>query len=312
MTRLFVRHILDAEGLFGIHQLAEGVAMESWVPVQIPIPGDRVEEFFDLFGRWLQSPTAAPRPVGNGASTDQVAAQPWLVGDQDESLRDARFVYWRASAAARAILDYWLEHPETPISGADLSSRLGFSGPQVISGTLASVGLRSKAVGRELPFRYEASPGGGQYWMQADLVALFRAARAEPPQKDPALGDSPAGAARWNRVEDLRADLDPIVAELGRMPGERDLRSRGRNDLAHAIRKFGGFAALASALGYPYAGHGGWKSPDDLRGQLDPIVAELGRMPSQAELKDRGRNDLIAAVHRFGGLRTVAKTLGYS
>ena len=285
--------------------------MESWVPVQIPIPHDRVAEFFELFGRWLQPPAAVTLPGGNGASTDQVAARPWLAGDRDESLRDARFVYWRASAAARTILDHWLDHPETPISGADLSAHLGFAGAQVISGTLASVGLRSKAVGRELPFRYEASPGGGQYWMQADLVELFRAARDEPPREDPALGDPPAGAARWGRVDDLRAHLDPIVAELGRMPRERDLRTRGRNDLVHAIRKFGGGAAIASALGYPYAGHGGWRSLDDLRGQLDPIVAELGRMPSQTELRDRGRHDLIAAVHRFGGPRTVAKTLGY-
>ncbi len=55
-----------------------------------------------------------------------------------------------------------------------------------------------------------------------------------------------------------------------------------------------------------------WKMVEDLRAQLDPIVEEPRRMSTQDALKERGRHALIAAVHRFDGRRTVARTLGYS
>jgi hypothetical protein len=44
----------------------------------------------------------------------------------------------------------------------------------------------------------------------------------------------------WLSVDDLRVQLDPLVDELGHMPGPRFLVARGRNDLNHAFSKFGG------------------------------------------------------------------------
>jgi len=76
------------------------------------------------------------------------------------------------------------------------------------------------------------------------------------------------GAGRWRTVEDLQSHLDPIVAELGHMPSQPELRARKRFDLLHAIAHFGGQPAVAQALGYPYTGRKSWKHVEELRPQL--------------------------------------------
>jgi SAM-dependent methyltransferase len=115
----------------------------------------------------------------------------------------------------------------------------------------------------------------------------------------------------WNDVEDLRPHLDPIVQELGRMPSSTVLSRRQRSDLKNAIKKFGGYEEVAAALNYPYKVRGKWSRKEDLRGHLDPLVNDLGRMPTFRELRERGRLDLVGAISRFGGIREVARNLGY-
>ncbi len=116
----------------------------------------------------------------------------------------------------------------------------------------------------------------------------------------------------WAKIEDLRPHLDPIVAEVGRMPSQRELEDRQRLDLANAIGKFGGFPAVAQALGYPHRARGSWRTMEDLQPHLDPIAIELGRMPTARELVERGRTDLTNAIGKLGGYPLVASTLGYS
>ncbi|MDP9359203.1 MAG: hypothetical protein M3R02_28750, partial [Chloroflexota bacterium] len=118
-------------------------------------------------------------------------------------------------------------------------------------------------------------------------------------------------ALKWRTVEDLRPHLDPIVAELGCMPTSRQLKERRRGDLHGAVLKFGGFPRVAEDLGYPYKGRLSWDAVEDLRPHLDPIDAELRRMPSQMDLGKRGRHDLNNAIHRFGGFAKVAEDLSY-
>ena len=120
-----------------------------------------------------------------------------------------------------------------------------------------------------------------------------------------------ARQTKWATVEALRPHLEPIVAELRRMPSQPELKARGREDLNGAIAKFGGFPKVAKLLGYPYQGPLSWGSAEDLRPHLEPLVAELGRMPTHPELGARGRYDLANAVTKFGGLREVAGELGY-
>ncbi len=67
------------------------------------------------------------------------------------------------------------------------------------------------------------------------------------------LGYRYAGYQAWTRVEDLQPHLDPIVDELGRMPGIFELKARARFDLLGAINKFGGVSKVAELLNYSYS-----------------------------------------------------------
>src|SRR5690242_11718214 len=54
-----------------------------------------------------------------------------------------------------------------------------------------------------------------------------------------------------------------------------------------------------------------WPTVEELRPHLNPIVDELGHMPTGPELKARGQQDLLGAISRFGGTRHDATALGY-
>lgn len=107
---------------------------------------------------------------------------------------------------------------------------------------------------------------------------------------------------KWQKIEDLRPHLDPLVEELGRMPSQVELKERGRGYLVDAVQKFG-HQEVAKALGYLYEGRNSWVGVEDLRPHLDPIVAELGRMPNHRELSERDRSDLRNILHKFGGIK---------
>ena len=163
--------------------------MDGWVQIQVTVPPARVGEFHEMFGRWLQqAPTMAVigrestnKPLGVSALTSwgHPGTRPWDEGDAEEQFADATSVYRKVSPGARQIIDYWLDHPGEHVTGQDLARALDLAGPQVIAGTLASIGKRSKEVGRHLLFLYEGAPGGGSYWMESELVDLFRTARQE-------------------------------------------------------------------------------------------------------------------------------------
>src|SRR5262249_5503285 len=78
--------------------------------------------------------------------------------------------------------------------------------------------------------------------------------------------------------------------------------------------KFGGFPKVANTLGYPSKPRSDgriWRTIEDLRPHLDPLVFEIGRMPSVDELNSRGLYRLTGPIHKFGGLHKVAQQLGY-
>jgi hypothetical protein len=126
-----------------------------------------------------------------------------------------------------------------------------------------------------------------------------------------ALGYRYEGYERWERVEDLRPYLDPIVKDLDRMPTDRELQARGLSNVSKVISdKFDGFQAVAEALHYRSEVHRrSWDSIEDLRSELDPIVAKLKRMPTIIELRGMKRFDIINAIHNFGGQGAVAQSL---
>jgi transposase InsO family protein len=124
----------------------------------------------------------------------------------------------------------------------------------------------------------------------------------------------------FNKIEGI---LLPICCELGRMPRIDELKARGLKWLLSAIARYhGGLIAVGRKLNergmlvkmgrreYP-AGY--WHDLTCVENELRRIVAELGRMPTAKELRDRhlcAMTDAIRETH--GGFPNVAKRLGLS
>ena len=45
--------------------------------------------------------------------------------------------------------------------------------------------------------------------------------------------------------------------------------------------------------------------------ELSSVIRKIGHWPTGRELRERGRTDLLGAIHRRGGLRVWARRLGY-
>ena len=84
------------------------------VPVQyIPIPESRVTEFFEMFGHWIGDSGSSREEQHD--QVPEVALSSWRDGPEDQRLgATAEHVYAHVSPAARAILDFWLDHPTRP------------------------------------------------------------------------------------------------------------------------------------------------------------------------------------------------------
>lgn len=141
---------------------------------------------------------------------------------------------------------------------------------------------------------------------------------------------------RANRksVEHVRRELATFLAEhdLPRdtMPSTLMLRQHGLNSMVTAACKFhGGIHGLATKLGVrcESARRGKWHGDEGLvalRTELmdiltaggllfrdvNPRDGTIGYMPHQAELQKWGRYEIVYAISKQGGVRTVARKLG--
>lgn len=122
--------------------------------VTVPVPDDRVAEFYAFFSSWLAGVEAAVTEV------DTTTVMPW--GQADDDLGKARVVWGKLSERARAMFDLLLDEPGNKISGEDIADRLGIpNGKYGVAGVLAWPGRHANAVGRPLPVQYEDGPVGG-------------------------------------------------------------------------------------------------------------------------------------------------------
>lgn len=155
--------------------------METWVDLAVRVPSARVGEFYEVFGRWLQTgdPTATVgvttvRAAGSSAKRDDA----WRTGAEADRTRDAQALYRQISPAARRILDYWLDRNGERVRADDMARDLGMASTNTIAGTLSSFskqgGMESK---RGLPFHWEKTHDGTWYWVEPDVAVLFEGVR---------------------------------------------------------------------------------------------------------------------------------------
>ncbi|MDX6287614.1 MAG: hypothetical protein QOG53_3099 [Frankiales bacterium] len=143
----------------------------TMVEVKVLVPGERVPDFYEMFGRWLAG-TADEAP----SSTKPVQ---WSNTEDDLAL--AKAVWEKLSDRARALFSKLMDAPaDQKFNGEQLAHELHIpNGKYGVAGVLAWPKRHSAAVGRWLPVTYKDGPVGepARYWMEADVAAVFRKAR---------------------------------------------------------------------------------------------------------------------------------------
>ncbi len=116
----------------------------------------------------------------------------------------------------------------------------------------------------------------------------------------------------WTHIEQ---ELLPLVKKLGRFPTQGDLAREGKSVVAHAIHEYhGGFPAVQAKLGHQplRVAHGYWDDWTTVESTLQPVIAELGRFPTIAELEARNMHGLLNGIRRHHGrLLAVRDRMGY-
>ncbi len=159
--------------------------------VTVPVPEERVPEFYVWFAQFLAAdpgsgpprggpPWAGPRGGGRGRGfgppRPHFDAEPWSAGDADQ----AAWLYAKLAPPARELFDVLIDAPGRRFSGNEIAARLRLDkGAHGVAGILAWPGRYSRKLGREFPIATEGRDDGGtDYYLDDDTAALFAAARA--------------------------------------------------------------------------------------------------------------------------------------
>ena len=132
--------------------------------VTIPVPEERLAEFYEWFGKWLKG---VDEPGGPPPEL-----KPWRPEDADL----AELLWERLSEPAQKVIGILVREDEAKVSGEEIAKELGFKNKYGVAGTLAWPGRRAAELGRPLPVFFEEGPvgEGAQYWMPRSVADLFR------------------------------------------------------------------------------------------------------------------------------------------
>ncbi|HWH10061.1 MAG TPA: DUF6416 domain-containing protein [Solirubrobacteraceae bacterium] len=160
--------------------------------VTVPVPEDRVAEFYAWFASFLASdPGSAgwsghrgPRGRGpRGAPGHDHPLEAWSAGDGER----AAWLYERLATTARELFDLLARSPGERFSGNEVAARLKIDkGAHGVAGILAWPGRYARRLGRALPIATEGRPDGGtDYFMEPEVAVLFAADGPPGTSSDP-------------------------------------------------------------------------------------------------------------------------------
>jgi hypothetical protein len=176
--------------------------------VTVPVPEDRVPEFYAWFATflatepgWTRGPgRRGPRGRGRGGPGhhDHVLGS-WSAVDGDR----AAWLYERLAPGASELFDLLATSPGRRFSGNEVAARLKIEkGAHGVAGILAWPGRYSRRLHRVLPIATEGrADGGTDYFMEPEVAALFSAGGApdagstgpgEPPRAEDERDGPPA------------------------------------------------------------------------------------------------------------------------
>jgi hypothetical protein len=150
--------------------------------VTVPVPEERVAEFYVWFASFLEAEPGGPPPPagrergrGRGRGRwDHREARAWSAQDADQ----AAWLYGKLAPPARELLDMLIATPGRRFSGNEIAASLRLEkGAHGVAGILAWPGRYSRALGRELPISTEGRDDGGtDYYLDPDVARLFAGA----------------------------------------------------------------------------------------------------------------------------------------
>ena len=149
----------------------------------VPVPADRIPEFYQFFGLWLAGSLSLP--AGNPTSLTASPEAPstprvkeW--SDTDSDLEDAVLLWDKFSANARAMFSLLIDNPGKKFTGEQIAEATNIpNGAHGVAGVLAWPGRHGYAIGRGLPSSWREDPETLEsfYWMSQERASLFKAAR---------------------------------------------------------------------------------------------------------------------------------------
>jgi hypothetical protein len=141
--------------------------------VTVPVPEERVAEFYSWFAGFLAGESGRRGPGGRGrrGRPPHGPGAPWTADDGER----ARWLYARLAPAAQELFDLLAATPGERLSGNDVAARLKLDkGAHGVAGILAWPGRYCRHLDRALPIATEGrADGGTDYFMEPDVAALF-------------------------------------------------------------------------------------------------------------------------------------------
>jgi len=117
-------------------------------------------------------------------------------------------------------------------------------------------------------------------------------------------------------LENMRMELNEFISinQLEKMPTITYMQSKGRFDLIHGIDLHGGIYKVAELMNLPRASKNKPKdywTYENLVAELTAYIDEnaLTALPLIGDLVRAGRNDLVSAIHKHGGIHHIASKM---
>ena len=146
--------------------------------ITVPVPEERIAEFYQFFGLWLASSLSVEDFQASGNPSEE-PMKPW--GNTAEDLTDATTLWPKYSTAAKDFFSLLIDNPGREFTGDEIARAIGLhNGARGAAGVLAWPGRYGYAIRRGLPSLWHEAPETfiGHYYLTDERAELFRAARA--------------------------------------------------------------------------------------------------------------------------------------
>jgi len=149
--------------------------------ITVPVPDERVADFYSFFGRWLAgSEDSTANPAAGALRTPPT---PKLVawGNSAQDLADAETLWRKYPARAKAIFSLLMDNAGRHYTGDEIAAIVGIpNGARGVAGALGHPGRQAAELGRVIFSEYvvDGATQAGSYFISVTLAEVFKAARA--------------------------------------------------------------------------------------------------------------------------------------